>query len=299
MLTIHPNKSQPVINRTSPPRHPLYRNMPRTNPHPAASSPAVSRHHSTPYDLQSRDVPRTTSSVPATENPKRPWNSFFCYRSEMRKTMDTDPQWMAKKIPENEKSKLIGVMWNEASEDVKEHYRRIAKGRAAEHKKQYPDYSYHPISRTKDDKKARSSKEQGKLASSATPSMDSKTYQYPTASYEARGPYVTTYVDPSGHHYDYYAPAPHGSSSNATSWQPTPQGSGMSMGSNSYPYSQSSSSAPPSQSRSAVHSAHQRNDYYDTSDPWGFQSSQSYASGVPYSMGERPPSNGCMDPRRL
>ncbi|ORY01379.1 hypothetical protein K493DRAFT_209710, partial [Basidiobolus meristosporus CBS 931.73] len=80
---------------------------------------------------------RSTKRIP------RPNNSFMTYRKEKQKAiLDAHPG-----INNKEVSKIVGEMWRNESEAVKEYYRKKAEQGKKEHALRYPGYKYTPRKR--------------------------------------------------------------------------------------------------------------------------------------------------------
>lgn len=69
--------------------------------------------------------------------PPRPQNCFVLFKKEMNdKVQGTFPQ----------KSKIIGRMWQEAPEEVKNHYKVLSEEDKLAHALKYPGYQFKPVS---------------------------------------------------------------------------------------------------------------------------------------------------------
>jgi hypothetical protein len=78
------------------------------------------------------------------DRPKRALNSFMLFRKDQQARVTGENPHLASSQPEV--SKLIGKMWREAPVEIKNHYIELAKTKDNEHRAQYPDYVYQPVS---------------------------------------------------------------------------------------------------------------------------------------------------------
>ncbi|KAJ1927848.1 hypothetical protein IWQ60_002577 [Tieghemiomyces parasiticus] len=117
---------------------------PAVTPMSAPTSP-------TKVKLTAKRAPRTrTRSSP--DHIPRPRNAFIIYRQE--KHRDLVATHTGPSIPNKDISKIIGRMWKEEAELVKDEYRRRAEDEKNAHATTYPDYKYCPR-KSKNPKKLR------------------------------------------------------------------------------------------------------------------------------------------------
>ncbi|KND02907.1 uncharacterized protein SPPG_01987 [Spizellomyces punctatus DAOM BR117] len=115
-------------------------------PHPVTSFPTT-QYGFPSYLVSTNPKPAAPKRIP------RPANSFMTYR------MEKQHEVLAKHAGANNKdiSVIIGEMWRNEPEAVKEYYRKKAEMGRKEHMLRYPDYKYTPLKKRKESstKKAR------------------------------------------------------------------------------------------------------------------------------------------------
>jgi hypothetical protein len=79
-------------------------------------------------------------SRPKGQKIKRPMNAFLLYHCDMRKTRNIRKL----KVHCSQLSKIIGIMWNKETEEVRMKYQKMAEQVAILHRLEHPDYRYSP-----------------------------------------------------------------------------------------------------------------------------------------------------------
>ncbi|KAG2184218.1 hypothetical protein INT44_009233 [Umbelopsis vinacea] len=96
-------------------------------------------------------LPTTLQPAPSTvkkakKRVPRPSNCFIAYRmAAHRSILQQRPNINSKEV-----SQIVGKMWKNEPENIKDHFRAIANQMKEEHASRYPDYSYNPKRRTSD-----------------------------------------------------------------------------------------------------------------------------------------------------
>ncbi|KAK9710846.1 hypothetical protein K7432_008196 [Basidiobolus ranarum] len=114
--------------------------------HPLSMHPAASPQPSTSPTQTDCETTMSLSTKKSPHSPKRiprPNNSFMTYRKDKQKSnLDAHPG-----INNKEVSKIVGEMWRNESEDIKEFYRKKAEQGKRDHALKYPGYKYTPRKR--------------------------------------------------------------------------------------------------------------------------------------------------------
>ncbi|EGD75508.1 hypothetical protein PTSG_12457 [Salpingoeca rosetta] len=84
---------------------------------------------------------------------KRPLNEFFLYKRD--KTQELKRTKAQLKM--NTLNAEIGHLWQNESQEVRDHYKRLAEKQKEEHKRLYPDYKFQPRRQTAKPKSSASS----------------------------------------------------------------------------------------------------------------------------------------------
>ncbi|KAH8548562.1 hypothetical protein BGW37DRAFT_523329 [Umbelopsis sp. PMI_123] len=96
------------------------------------------------FGLPTTLKPAASTIKKAKKRIPRPSNCFIAYRMAAHRTiLEQRPNINSKEV-----SQIVGKMWKNEPEHVKNHFRAIASQMKKDHANRYPDYSYNPKRRT-------------------------------------------------------------------------------------------------------------------------------------------------------
>ncbi|RUS17445.1 hypothetical protein BC937DRAFT_89967 [Endogone sp. FLAS-F59071] len=131
-------KSHDLISATQE----LFKSLPPLPTPPSSPSPSTimtKKRRSSDLEDSGKDV-RPSKKRYKEKPPPRPRNCWIIYRSEMHpkfKTIFSDSTI-------GDISKIVGAMWRNLPESVRQEYSEMAKADTAKHREKHPDYKYAP-----------------------------------------------------------------------------------------------------------------------------------------------------------
>lgn len=132
-------KSHDLISATQV----LFKSLPPLPTPPSSPSPSTimtKKRRSSDLEDSDEDVIPSKRRRYKAKAPPRPKNCWIIYRSEMHpkfKTIFSDSTI-------GDISKILGAMWRNEPESVRQHYSDMAKADTAKHREKHPDYKYAP-----------------------------------------------------------------------------------------------------------------------------------------------------------